>query len=121
MHVDETGRDDLAGGIDHLFRFYGRAADIDDFVALDGDIFLHPGPAGAVHDMTVLDQDVGFARRRGLRVNLGRAGQQEKRESGNRPPWNFPLRCRDHALLPSSPIRAVWEGNTVMATLLTVC
>ena len=75
MHIDEARRHDLAGGVDHLFRFHGRAADIDDPVALDGNILLHPGTARAVHDVAVLDQDVGFARGRCLRVHPGRTGQ----------------------------------------------
>ena len=80
MHVEEARRNDHACGIYDLARFDRRAPDIDDGVALDRHIALEPGSAGAIHDLAILDQDIGLSGWRALR----KACQREPGPQGDR-------------------------------------
>ena len=77
-HVDESGRDDFAGGVDGaLGGRTGEVADGGDAAIADADVAGVPGRAGAVDDVAVRDDDV---KRRGWR-----SGRGEKRQgSGER-------------------------------------
>jgi hypothetical protein len=58
-HVDEAGRDDLAGGVNGaLAGCGGEVADGGDFSVADADVAGVPGRAGAVDDVAVRDDDV---------------------------------------------------------------
>ena len=58
-HVDESGRDDFAGGVDGaLARCSGEIADGGDLAIADADVAGIPGGAGAVDDVAVGDDDV---------------------------------------------------------------
>jgi len=61
VHVDETGRDDAARGIDHRLRNrLGEIADGHDPVVVDGDVGAIAQPARAVDDLAAADDDAVF-------------------------------------------------------------
>ena len=59
MHVDESGRDDQAAGIDFASGLAGRhPAHGNDALAANGDVAVKPGIAGAVDDPPMADDQV---------------------------------------------------------------
>jgi hypothetical protein len=59
VDIDEAGRDDLAGGVDHGLAGLRRdRADGDDAVAAEADVGLERGAARAVDDLAVADDDL---------------------------------------------------------------
>ena len=122
MHVYEPRRDNLADSIYDAFGLHRRAADIDDPVACTRHIGLEPRAAGAVHDATILDQDIHLCRRWALCVDGCRTGQKETRQG--RASENFLLRFRHvpHSRLAcgASLLRKNSRGNLVFSCCTAV-
>ena len=63
VHVEESWCHYFASRIDRAFGSYGGASDIDDSVALDGNIGKDTRTSRAVDYMTTLDKNIRFFRR----------------------------------------------------------